>query len=190
MLASLSSLILMSCFQWGPWQHQFLPSNKTCGCLFKTLPFGAYLSLPFIAVVSPTSYFFLNLFFLPVSSLFSICFFWNFPFSEGFTDHSHSFLPQCSTSRLLVLTPVISKPGFAKTGWAKLSACYFTISGCLWTAANNSTSITAQPAVKHFSSYPWELELHIKNHVVKAPDDLNASSKPCKYIKLSHISCT
>lgn len=31
--------------------------------------------------------------------------------------------------------------------------------------------------------------MRIKNHVVKAPDDPNASSKPCKYVKLSRISC-
>lgn len=48
---------------------------------------GLILPLLFIAVVSPN---FSYLFSLPVSLLFSIHFFLNFPFSEGFADHDHS----------------------------------------------------------------------------------------------------
>lgn len=80
---------------------------------------GLILPLPFIAVVSPNfSYFFS----LPVSLLLSIRFFLNFPFSEGFTDHSRSRSVQPPDGRCWHYS-VIAKPGFAKTKWAKLNAC-------------------------------------------------------------------
>lgn len=120
-LASLSLLILMfsESFPAAPSLYPDVWSNQICIFIWGT-PFWCFiLSLPVIAVVSLTLFCFLS---LPVSLLFSVCFSLNFHFSKGFTDHSYPFLSVFYPQMAGAETSVITKPGCAKTKWAKLNA--------------------------------------------------------------------